>query len=144
MADALYSNDLFVTFDTDSTRYRLVMDSTVEEQLAVNFMTARATGDEVTTRAPNGLAEDVAVSGTILTNTTGWQDLDGKKGTALADGAFLIGKEAGVTDTIYFQGAVRVDFPTVRRPTNGPMEIDFIAYLTALPTIPSLTQLAVA
>lgn len=144
MADALYGNTLFVTFDTDSTRFRMVMDSTVEEQLAVNFMTARATGDEVTARQANGLVEDAAVSGTILTNTAGWAALDALKGTDCADGAFLIGTEAGVTDTIYFQGAVKVDFPAVRRPTNGPMEIDFVAYLTALPTLPVLTQLAVA
>jgi hypothetical protein len=120
------------------------MDSTVEEQLAVQFMTARATGDEATQRSPNGLVDDAAVSGTILTNQTGWLLLDGLKGTALADGAFLVGVEAGVTDTIYFRGAVRVDFAGPRRPTNGPMELDFVAYLTALPTVPVLTQLAVA
>lgn len=142
MPDALFGNALSVTFDNGTTDWRLVMDSTVEEQLAVNFMTARATGDEVTARAPNGLVEDAAISGTILTNTAGWATLSALKGTNVSVSNFKIQDLAGPTNL--FVGAVTVDFPAVRRATNGAMEVDFIAYLSALPTTPDLSALAVA
>ncbi|MCG3177506.1 MAG: hypothetical protein MOGMAGMI_02480 [Candidatus Omnitrophica bacterium] len=142
MADALFGNALSVTFNAGTTDWRLVMDSTIEEQLAVLFMTARATGDEVTSRSPNGLVEDAAISGTILTNTAGWGTLSALKGTEVSAANFLIQDLAGPTNL--FAGKVMVDFPTVRRQTNGAMEIDFVAYLQDLPTTPDLSHLAVA
>jgi hypothetical protein len=143
MPDAFFGNALSVTFNNGTTDWRLVMDSTVEEQLAVLFMTARATGDETTSRSPNGIVEDAAITGTIMTTHALWlSTLSALKGTEVSAANFRIQDLAGPTDL--FVGKVMVDFAGPRLATNGAMEIDFVAYLQELPTTPDLAHLAVA